>query len=236
MQQKTTHPAKKKPWLSILTIEFLFVMLLLLALIIFIYAVRMVFIIEGSEFDENVFKAVASYTTPGRTSFMNFITFLGKHTLLIPLNFLLIGFFIYKKHKWFAIRIAALALSSVVLSFSLKEFFRRDRPDLQLIGDVRGYSFPSGHALIGIVFYGLFIYIIWHEVKQKWLRTFLIVLLIILILLISFSRIYLRVHYPSDVIAGLAVGFIWLVLSLQIIHRIEKKYIARRALKAEGLE
>jgi len=236
MEQKATHTAKKKPWLSILTIEFLFVLLLLVALIVFIYAVRMVFIIEGSEFDENVFKLVASYTTPGRTSFMNFITFLGKHTLLIPLNFLLIGFFIYKKHKWFAIRIASLALSSVALSFSLKQFFRRDRPELQLIGDISGYSFPSGHALIGIVFYGLFIYIIWHEVKQKWLRIILIVLLAVLILLISFSRIYLRVHYPSDVIAGLAVGFIWLVLSLRIIHRIEKKYIARRALKAEGLE
>jgi undecaprenyl-diphosphatase len=59
---------------------------------------------------------------------------------------------------------------------------------------------------------------------------------VILILLISFSRIYLRVHYASDVIAGLAVGFIWLVLSLQIIHGIEKRNIARRALKAEGLE
>ena len=236
MEQKATTAAKKKPWYSVLTIEFLFVLLLLLALIVFIYAVRMVFITEGSEFDENVFRAVASQTTPGRTSFMNFITFLGKHTLLIPLNFLLIGFFIYKKHKWFAIRIASLALSSVVISFSLKEFFKRERPELQLIGDVRGYSFPSGHALIGAVFYGLFIYIIWHEVKQKWLRIFLIVLLIVLILLISFSRIYLRVHYPSDVIAGLAIGFIWLVLSLQIIHKIEKKYIARRALKAEGLE
>jgi len=59
---------------------------------------------------------------------------------------------------------------------------------------------------------------------------------VLFILLISFSRIYLRVHYASDVIAGIAVGFIWLVLSLNIIHRIEKKYIARRALKAEGLE
>jgi len=236
MEQKATHPAKKKPWVSIFTIEFLFVLLLLLALIVFMYAVRMVFVIEGSEFDENVFKVVASYTTPGRTSFMNFITFLGKHTLLIPLNFLLIGFFIYRNQKWFAIRITSLSLSSVALSFSLKQFFRRDRPELQLIGDITGYSFPSGHALIGIVFYGLFIYIIWHEVKQKWVKLFLIVLLSLLILLISFSRIYLRVHYPSDVIAGLALGFIWLVLSLQIIQRIEKKYIARRALKAEGLE
>lgn len=236
MQQITTNIKKRKPWISIFTIEFLFVLLLLLALIAFIYAVRVVFILKGTEFDENIFKDVASYTTPGRTSIMNFITFLGKHTLLIPLNFLLIGFFIYKKQKWFAIRIASLALSSVVLSFTLKAFFQRDRPLLPVIGDVSGYSFPSGHALIGIVFYGLLIYIIWHEVKLKWLRIFLAAFFILLILLISFSRIYLRVHYASDVIAGIAVGFIWLVLSLRIIHRIEKKYIAGSTLKAEGLK
>ena len=105
-----------------------------------------------------------------------------------------------------------------------------------MIGDVSGFSFPSGHALISVVFYGLFIHMIWHEIKTKWLRNVLIVLLSIIILLIAFSRIYLRVHYASDVIAGIAVGFIWLVLSLNIIQRIEKRYVARRALKAEGLE
>ena len=235
MQEAGTR-VQKKSWLSIFTIELLFTLLLLLALMIFIYAARMVFVVEKSDLDENIFNAVAPHTSTGMTRFMNFITFLGKHTLLIPLNIVLIAFFLYKKHKWFAIRIAALSISSVSLSFSLKAFFQRERPDLQLIGNVSGYSFPSGHALISAVFYGLFVYIIWHEVKQKGLRIFLIITLILLILLISFSRIYLRVHYPSDVIAGICVGFIWLVLSLRIIHRIEKKFVARRSLKAEGLE
>jgi membrane-associated phospholipid phosphatase len=234
--QEAGTPVQKKSWLSVFTLELLFTLLLLLALIIFIYAARITFIVEGSEFDKIIFDAVAPHTSPGMTSFMRFITFLGKHTLLIPLNLALIAFFLFKKHKWFAIRITALALSSVILSFSLKAYFKRERPDLQLIGDVGGYSFPSGHALIGAVFYGLFIYIIWHEVKIKWLKTILIILLIILILLISFSRVYLRVHYPSDVIAGIAVGFIWLVISLRVIHKIEKKFVARKALKAEGLE
>jgi membrane-associated phospholipid phosphatase len=234
--EQTGTTVQKKSWLSIFTLELLFTLLLLIALIIFVYAARMVFIVQGSRFDENVFKAVAPYTSPGVSSFMRFITFLGKHTLLIPLNLLLLGYFIYKKHRWFAIRIAALSLSSVVLSFSLKAYFQRERPEVQLIGDISGYSFPSGHALISVVFYGLFIHIAWHEVKQKWLRTLLIISLIILIFLISFSRIYLRVHYASDVIAGLSVGFIWVVLSLRAIHRIEKRYIARKARKAEHLD
>lgn len=231
-----TEVKQKKSWLSILTIEFLFVLLLLLALIIFIYAIRMVFIIEKTDFDENVFKAIAPHISPGLTSFMSFITFLGKHNLLIPLNIVLVLFFIYRKERWFATRIAALSLSSLLLMFILKLFFQRARPDLPVIGDVRGFSFPSGHALISMVFYGMFIHMIWHEVKTKWLRNLLVILLSILILLIAFSRVYLRVHYASDVIAGIAVGFIWLVLSLNIIQRIEKRYVARRALKAEGLE
>jgi membrane-associated phospholipid phosphatase len=236
MAASPSQTKTKKPWYSIFTIEFLLVLLLLFAMIIFIYAIRMVFILERSDFDDRVFDLIKPYINAGLTQFMSFITFLGKHDLLIPLNFILIIFFIYKKQKWFATRIAALSLSSLLLMFSLKLFFQRERPLLPVIGDVSGYSFPSGHALISVVFYGLFIHMIWHEIKIKWLRNLLIVILGILILLIAFSRIYLRVHYTSDVIAGLAVGFIWLVLALRIIQRIEKKYITRRALKAERLQ
>lgn len=234
---ETQSTAKtKKPWYSILTIEFLFVILLLLALVVFIYLIRMVFIRESSEFDDKFFNSIKPYINDGLTRLMLFITFLGKHDLLIPLNFVLIGFFIYRKERWFATRIAALSLSSLLLMFMLKFFFQRNRPLQPVIDDVSGYSFPSGHALISVVFYGLFIHMVWHEVKTKWLRTLLITILGILILLIAFSRIYLRVHYASDVMAGIAVGFIWLVLSLRIIHRVEKRFIARKALKAEHME
>lgn len=234
----TTQPqtTTKKPWYSIFTIEFIFLLLLLFALVIFIYEIRMVFISESTDFDDRVFNSIKPYISNSLTRVMLVITFLGKHQLLIPLNFVLIIFFILRKERWFATRVAALSLSSLLLMFMLKFFFQRNRPQQQLIDDVSGYSFPSGHALISVVFYGLFIHMIWHEIKIKWLRNLLVILLGILILLIAFSRVYLRVHYASDVIAGIAVGFIWLVLSLRIIHRIEKKFIARRALKAEGLE
>jgi len=231
-----TEVKKKQTWLSIFTIEFLIVLLLLLALVIFILAAREIFVLKNFVFDEDVFAALRPYITPARTRFMNSITFFGKHDALIPLNILLIGYFIYKKKRWFAIRITALALSSLLLKFILKFYFQRARPDIPVIEKVDGYSFPSGHALIGVVFYGLVIFVIWHEVKQKWLKIILTIFFVLFILLISFSRIYLRVHYASDVIAGISVGFIWLVLSLNIIQRIEKRYITRRTLKAEGLE
>jgi membrane-associated phospholipid phosphatase len=228
---KATRITKKKTWLSIFTAEFLLVLILLFCIVVFAFATRMVFIEKKTDVDEAVFAFLKPYITPGRTSFMAFISFLGKHTLLIPLNFLLIGFFLYRKKKWLAIRIASLALSSLLLKFMLKLFFQRERPSIPVIEKVWGYSFPSGHALIGVVFYGLLIYVVWHEVKQKWLKTALISFFALLILFISFSRIYLRVHYASDVIAGLAVGIIWLVLSLRIMDRIEKRYVQQRLVK-----
>ena len=226
----------RKTWYSIFTIELLIVFLLLFALIVFIYAARMVFIVQNSDFDERVFNEIKPFINPGTTRFMEIVTFLGKHNLLIPLNFVLIVLFLYRKERWFAARIAALSLSSLLLMFILKFYFQRDLPLLPVIGEAKGFSFPSGHALISVVFYGLFIHMVWHEVKIKWLRVLLISILSILILLIAFSRIYLRVHYASDVIAGIAVGFIWLVLSLNLIHRVEKRFVAGKALKAEQLD
>jgi membrane-associated phospholipid phosphatase len=235
MNKDGSPSGKRKTWLQIFTLEFFILLLLLLAMIVFIYAARLVFIKKEYAFDEAAFNILTPYITPARTSFMSVITLLGKHTLLIPFNILLLIYFLYKKRKWFAIRIAALALSSLLLELILKQTFQRERPAIPVIKKVSGFSFPSGHALIGVVFYGLLIYVIWKEVKQRWLRLVITFLIIALVLIISFSRVYLRVHYASDVIAGLCVGFIWLVFSLKIISNIEKRYIARRALIKEGL-
>lgn len=233
--KKDKQTEKNKYWLSIFTTEFFLVLLLLICLVVFAYAAKLVFIEKKTGFDDAVFSFLHPYITDERTGFMAFISFLGKHTLLIPLNLLLIAFFLYRKKKWIAIRIAALALSSLLIKFALKLSFQRERPSIPVIEKVNGFSFPSGHALIGVVCYGLIIWVIWTEVKQKWLRVSLTIILVLLIILIAFSRIYLRVHYASDVIAGLAVGIIWLILSLRIMNTIEKKYVARKLLTQEEI-
>jgi len=106
--------------------------------------------------------------------------------------------------------------------FVLKNLFGRPRPENPLLRTVSGLSFPSGHALISVAFYGLLIYLLWHNISNKILRGFLIILLLILILMIGVSRIYLRVHYASDVLAGFAMGLIWLVLSIWTVRKIER--------------
>lgn len=136
-------------------------------------------------------------------------------------------FLLVKKNKWYSIKIPAVALSSLALMFGLKYLFNRPRPDAPLLFHAEGLSFPSGHALFSITFYGLLIYIIYHSNLQTGLRWTLIALLLVLIPLIGFSRVYLRVHYATDVTAGLCVVFVWLVLSVSLLNRWEKRTLAK---------
>lgn len=175
--------------------------------------------------DLAVFDKLQYYTSERNNALMLFITFLGKHQFLIPANLLLIFYFLLiNKQSWFSVRVAAIALSSLALMFELKYLFRRKRPLSPLLKAARGLSFPSGHAIMAVTFFGLIIYIIHHSVSVVWLQYVLIFFLCILVLLIGFSRIYLRVHYASDVLAGFIIGLTWLVISLGVVEKIEKYY------------
>jgi membrane-associated phospholipid phosphatase len=199
------------------------IVLFIISLIAFITISRYIFVIKEDRFDYQVFDYLKHHVSARNSSVMLFFTFLGTHLFLIPANLILIGFFLFiKKHKWYTIKIPVIAISSVALMFLLKTIFNRQRPDLPLLREAKGLSFPSGHAFMSVTFYGLLIYIVWQTVKNKWVKWILIIVLILLIHLIGFSRIYLRVHYPSDVLAGFATGFLWLVISIWIMGRIEK--------------
>ncbi|MEO5984800.1 MAG: phosphatase PAP2 family protein, partial [Ferruginibacter sp.] len=113
--------------------------------------------------------------------------------------------------------------SSLFMMFALKMFFNRPRPEIPLLGKVPGLSFPSGHAFMSFTFFGLLIYVINKQIETVWLRYLLIVLCLCIIVIIGLSRIYLRVHYASDVIAGLGIGLIWLVISLLVLNYTEKR-------------
>lgn len=172
--------------------------------------------------DLAIFKNLQAYTTPERNRLMLFFTLLGKHQFLIPANLVLIFYFLFiSRQSWFSIRVAAIALSSLALMFLLKYIFKRKRPLAPLLQAVKGLSFPSGHAIMAVTFYGLIIYILFHTVKHEELNYFFTAVLVVLILLIGFSRIYLRVHYASDVVAGFIIGILWLSISLTVLAKME---------------
>jgi membrane-associated phospholipid phosphatase len=215
-----------KVWasLALLSLEILVIAALFFgAFVGFVFIVRRVFHVGDTHLDYKVFDYLNPYINETNNGIMQGITFLGKHEFLIPANLILIFYFlVVKKHKWYSIKVPAIALSSLALMFLLKNLFGRERPLTPLLEEAKGLSFPSGHALMSVTFYGLIIYIIWKTVKNQTLRLALTISMILLILLIGFSRIYLRVHYTTDVIAGFCMGFLWLVLSIYVIDRFER--------------
>jgi membrane-associated phospholipid phosphatase len=178
--------------------------------------------------DLAIFDRLQSLVKPSLNRFMLFVTEIGRHTILVPANILLILYFLFiRRQSWFSVRVAAIALSSLVLMLILKNLFGRKRPLSPLLKAARGLSFPSGHAIMSVSFFGLIIYILLHTVDDTIVRTILVALAIVLILLIGFSRVYLRVHYTSDVIAGFIIGLIWLCISLWVVGRVEKITVAK---------
>ncbi len=173
--------------------------------------------------DLAVFDRLQRWVSPANNRAMLFFSFLGSHKFLIPANLLLIFFFLFSLHQsWFSIRVITIALSSLVLMFLLKYLFQRKRPLSPLLKAARGLSFPSGHAIISVTFYGLLLHISWNLLETGLLRWVIAVLLITIILFIGYSRIYLRVHYASDVISGFIIGVLWLLISLWVLDNLEQ--------------
>ena len=179
-------------------------------------------------FDMLIFDKIKPSVNTVNNKIMLFITFLGKHQFLIPANLILIFYFlVVKKQTWFSIRVITIAISSLVLMLLLKQLFQRKRPLSPLLKAAKGLSFPSGHAIMAVTFYGLIIYILFHLEINRELKYFLTAVLVLLILLIGFSRVYLRVHYASDVLAGFVIGLLWLFISLTVLGRIEN-YLSKK--------
>lgn len=188
--------------------------------IILLLLLWMVFIRRDYRPDESVFAITGRWITPDRTAILKAVTFLGNHKFLIPANLFLIGFLLYRKKKKLALTVLIVALSSLLLKIGLKELFQRPRPASPLVDGITNYSFPSGHALMGIALYGLLIWMIRQQPGERWRRNGLIIFLVLLILVIGFSRIYLRVHYATDVIAGYCIGILWLWCCLRLTSKL----------------
>jgi undecaprenyl-diphosphatase len=216
----------KKFWagLALLSAEMTIVVcLFVLALAAFVYITRRIFVLNKTKLDDRVFAYLKNHVSERNNEIMQFFTFLGTHEFLIPANLLLIAYFLFiRKHKWYSIKVPAIALSSLGLMFLLKHHFNRERPNIPLLREAKGLSFPSGHALMSVTFYGLIIYMVFKSVRNRELKWTLITLLILLIMIIGLSRIYLRVHYASDVMAGYCIGFLWLVFAVYMLNRMEK--------------
>lgn len=152
------------------------------------------------------------------TSIFKVVTHLGGVAFIILLGVLC--FMFCKKNRWF---ITFDLVGCTIINQAIKHIVRRPRPNVLRLVEESGYSFPSGHSMISIAFYGLVIYFVYKNVNNKYLKWTLITLLSLLILTIGFSRIYVGVHYFTDVAGGLLLGLAFLIVYINIYNKKVKK-------------
>lgn len=178
-----------------------------------------VFIRNDHAADNRVFEIIAPIINDTRTNWMKKLSFLANHRFLIPANLFLIAILLIAKKRKTALIVLFTALSSLGLMSLLKNLFQRNRPADSLVSGITNYSFPSGHAFMGMAFYGLLIWLALQYIPQKTVRILTILFLSFLLLTIGISRVYLRVHYTTDVIAGFGLGFGWLYACIYLAKK-----------------
>ena len=150
------------------------------------------------------------------TPIAKFITNFGGAIFIISLTTIL--FFVIKDKK---IRISIIANLGIVtiLNQIIKFIMQRPRPTEFRIIEETGYSFPSGHSMVSLAFYGYLVYLIYKYINNKHLKRTLIIILSILICVIGVSRIYLGVHYTSDVLGGFLISLAYLIIYIELVNK-----------------
>lgn len=168
-----------------------------------------------ASFDQAVISFVQGWDSPALTSVMKFFTDIGSGlpVVAITIAIMLFLYFVLKHRRELILFVFVLG-GSEVLNVVLKAVFRRERPTVHRLIAESGFSFPSGHSMGAFSLYGILAFLLWKHIPVWWGRTLIILVCVALILAIGISRVYLGVHYPSDVLAGyLASGF-WLGASI----------------------
>lgn len=155
---------------------------------------------------------ISDFATP----IAKFITNFGGAIFLVIAT---ITLFIVIKNKKIGISILSNLAIVTVLNQLIKRILQRPRPTEYRIIEETGYSFPSGHSMVSMAFYGYFIYLIYKYVKNKYLKWISIILLSILICSIGISRIYLGVHYTSDVLGGFFISISYLIIYISAVNK-----------------
>jgi membrane-associated phospholipid phosphatase len=182
-------------------------------------------------FDNKVTDFVLSYRREWLTTFLVFITNVGTSTGYVIIVIVMTLYFVIRHRSWkFILQTIAVLLLASLSNVALKEVINRARPTIEHLVTVYTLSYPSGHAMSAMGFYGFLIFLTMRFEMSLWLRTALFILLAFVIMSIGLSRIYLGVHYPSDVLAGFIGGLIWVALCAIIfdvadLYRRRKKRI-----------
>ncbi|MEC0238949.1 phosphatase PAP2 family protein [Paenibacillus dokdonensis] len=171
-------------------------------------------------FDNAVISAVQGLETDWLTTVMKVFTFIGSSlmaTILSVLAFLFL--MVVMKHRRELIMFLVAVGGSEIWNVVLKNIIQRARPNTHRLIEISGYSFPSGHSMAAFSLYGAITFLLWRHIPSFAGRVVMIIVGVVLTLLIGISRIYLGVHYPSDVFGGYLASATWLMISIALFEK-----------------
>lgn len=178
-------------------------------------------------FDRTVIHFITGFETKNVTSFFIVLTTIAtKYYEYLFLALFAVIFLLFLRRMLEPVMLAVTLIGVRYGNHLLKDWFGRERPASHPLIEAGGYSFPSGHAMISIAFFGMAAYLIISVIKERVIvKRWIAIVTALFILLVGISRIYLGVHYPSDILAGFAVGGIWLLACIGIYDFFAKKRI-----------
>jgi undecaprenyl-diphosphatase len=178
---------------------------------------------QTQAFDESVIRWMGAHHSPALDAIMIEITALGTGTVVLMVVAVAALFLVLTQHKYSAALLLASTLGGILLNGVLKLGFNRPRPSIFVPAvHTVSSSFPSGHAMSAAIVYSTVAYLAARLHKRHWARWLVMTAALFLVALISFSRMYLGVHYPSDVIAGVAIGLAWAGFCMATLEAIQK--------------
>ena len=161
-------------------------------------------------FDDSVMRWMAVHRIEWIERSLLEITSLGTGLVVMVIVAISALFLLATQHRFSAFLLLVASGGGIVLNAILKSSFDRERPRLfEWLTEPSSSSFPSGHAMSSAIVYFTVAYLIARLERRRWMRALTITISLLLVLLISVSRLYLGVHYPSDVIAGVVIGLAW---------------------------
>ena len=154
------------------------------------------------------------------TNILKTLTYMGSASILLIITFISLILF---KDRFIGISLGLNGFLIYLLNLLLKNIFIIPRPDIISLIEEKGFSYPSGHAMASLAFYGFIIYLLNKKMKPSLLKKVLIIILTLLILLIGFSRIYLGVHHFSDIIGGYLISLAYLIIFIKLMKKLGRK-------------
>ncbi len=176
----------------------------------------------GILFDKIILNLIHKNENPILFPIMKGISFVGSAYFLIPFVLVLVVYNFYKKKPYTIKLLLISTLGSYLANFILKNIFNRTRPLDHFLVEQGGLSYPSGHSMVAMTFYMTLAYLFTKNMRDQKKRNWIYILASIMVVLMGVSRLYLGVHWPTDIIGGYSIGYVYFLISIHIVKEKDK--------------